>query len=139
MGRSATELTWIGAASTALGYATVTGRDNGTEWFFGIMSTSKNGTDALPLETEAGRRPSTSSGDTRVVDHEKDCNQVVGTSNVDGGEERRVRQSVWTRTYGVLSYTPARCRYDPDHPFEFSMGLNVLFGMSGHGFRTGRV
>ena len=30
--------------------------------------------------------------------------------------------------YGCLTYVPPRCRYDPDKPFEFSMGLNLLFG-----------
>ena len=35
----------------------------------------------------------------------------------------------WPRTlYGRLKYVPPRCRYDPDQPFEFSMGLNLLFG-----------
>ena len=34
----------------------------------------------------------------------------------------------WQRIYDVLSYVPPRCRYDPEKPFKFSMGLNILFG-----------
>ena len=33
-----------------------------------------------------------------------------------------------SKIYDVLSYTPPRCRYDPDKPFEFSMTLNIMFG-----------
>ena len=33
-----------------------------------------------------------------------------------------------SKTYAVLSWTPPRCRYDPDKPFQFSMSLNILFG-----------
>ncbi|OCT46957.1 hypothetical protein CLCR_02645 [Cladophialophora carrionii] len=33
--------------------------------------------------------------------------------------------------YGCLAYVPPRCRYDPEKPFEFSMGLNLLFAFAG--------
>jgi hypothetical protein len=32
--------------------------------------------------------------------------------------------------YERLRYLPPKCRYDPDKPFEFAMGLNILFGAS---------
>lgn len=34
----------------------------------------------------------------------------------------------WLAVYNRLSYVPAWCRYNPEHPVEFSMGLNILFG-----------
>ena len=40
-------------------------------------------------------------------------------------------QSLWRNIYLIISYTPKRCRYDPDKPFGFSMGLNLLFGFAG--------
>jgi hypothetical protein len=40
-----------------------------------------------------------------------------------------VRISRWSRVYGALAFVPARCRYDPNRPFEFSIGLNLLFGI----------
>jgi hypothetical protein len=39
--------------------------------------------------------------------------------------------SVWQRVYGILSWTPLKCRWDPDSPPTFSMGLNVLFAFAG--------
>jgi hypothetical protein len=39
----------------------------------------------------------------------------------------RVRQS---HVYRFLSWTPPRCRWDPDKPPQFSMALNVLFGFA---------
>jgi predicted MFS family arabinose efflux permease len=35
------------------------------------------------------------------------------------------------KIYNTLSYTPPQCRYDANKPFEFSMGLNILFAFAG--------
>lgn len=32
--------------------------------------------------------------------------------------------------YNRVTYTPERCRYDPNKKFEFSVGLNLLFGFA---------
>lgn len=39
--------------------------------------------------------------------------------------------TVWQRIYNIITYTPKRCRYDPEKPFEFSLPLNLLFGFAG--------
>ena len=39
------------------------------------------------------------------------------------------------RLYDRLAYVPPRCRYDPEKPFQFSMGLNILFGTKRVNFR----
>lgn len=39
--------------------------------------------------------------------------------------------TIWQRIYSIIAYTPKRCRYNPDKPFEFSMPLNLLFGFAG--------
>ena len=36
------------------------------------------------------------------------------------------------RLYNRLAYVPPRCRYDPEKPFQFSMGMNILFGTSNY-------
>jgi hypothetical protein len=41
---------------------------------------------------------------------------------------QRTRDS---RVYGVLSWTPPGCRWDPEKPPQFSMALNVLFAFAG--------
>ncbi|KAJ9649631.1 hypothetical protein H2199_000409 [Coniosporium tulheliwenetii] len=38
---------------------------------------------------------------------------------------------IWRRVYDILSWTPPRCRWDPEKPPVFSMPLNVLFGFAG--------
>ncbi len=32
------------------------------------------------------------------------------------------------RVWKVVSWTPERCRWDPESPPKFSLGLNLLFG-----------
>ena len=44
--------------------------------------------------------------------------------------ERSPQNRGWVqKVIDAVSYVPPRCRYDPEKPFLFSMGLNVLFGM----------
>ena len=40
-----------------------------------------------------------------------------------------IKQARWRTLYNRLGYVPTRVRYDPDKPFEFSMSLNILFGL----------
>ena len=68
--------------------------------------------------------PVTQSG----LDHESDTTAHLAVSNyyqspVSG-------QSIWYRIYLFISYTPKRCRYNPEKPFGFSMALNLLFGFA---------
>lgn len=37
----------------------------------------------------------------------------------------------WQKVITIITYTPKRCRYDPDKPFIFSMPLNLLFAFAG--------
>jgi hypothetical protein len=34
----------------------------------------------------------------------------------------------WRALYNLVGYVPPWCRYNPDHPAQFSLGLNILFG-----------
>ena len=73
---------------------------------------------------------STESPTPEPAKHEIQTKVSVTTPVRDNGAKDEASQKTrWRRIYDVLSYTPRRCRYDPEHPFEFSMGLNVLFGM----------
>lgn len=47
----------------------------------------------------------------------------------DTGETKA--PSLGQRVVKVLTWCPPRCRWDPDNPPKFSMGLNILFGFSG--------
>lgn len=46
-------------------------------------------------------------------------------------KETESNNTVRTRIYSIITYTPPRCRWDPEKPPEFSMALNVLFGFAG--------
>ena len=46
-------------------------------------------------------------------------------------KETKVNTSIWKRIYNTITYTPPRCRWDPEKPPVFSMPLNVLFGFAG--------
>lgn len=41
------------------------------------------------------------------------------------------KTKLWRRIFNIVNYTPKRCRYNPDKPFEFSMALNLLFAFAG--------
>ena len=47
-------------------------------------------------------------------------------------EETLVEQkpSKWRRIISLITWTPKRCRYDPNSPPRFSMALNFLFGFA---------
>jgi hypothetical protein len=47
-----------------------------------------------------------------------------------GREKTSKEVPQWRSLYKRLGYVPPWCRYDPDHPVKFSMGLNILFGES---------
>ncbi|KAF7509977.1 hypothetical protein GJ744_007291 [Endocarpon pusillum] len=42
-----------------------------------------------------------------------------------------VKRSLKSRLFSLLCHVPSRCRYDPNQPFEFSIGLNLLFAFGG--------
>jgi hypothetical protein len=41
------------------------------------------------------------------------------------------KPSIWRRAWTLLSWTPPGCRWDPQHPPQFTMTLNVLFAFAG--------
>ncbi|KIX03350.1 uncharacterized protein Z518_06902 [Rhinocladiella mackenziei CBS 650.93] len=45
--------------------------------------------------------------------------------------QSRPKRSVFQKAYDGLTHVPPRCRYDPEKPFRFSMGLNLLFAFAG--------
>ena len=38
--------------------------------------------------------------------------------------------SLWWNAYLTINYTPKRCRYNPEKPFQFSTALNLLFAFA---------
>ena len=46
-------------------------------------------------------------------------------------EPSRKEITILQRITNIITYTPKKCRYDPEKPFKFSLPLNVLFGFAG--------
>ncbi|KAL9062319.1 MAG: hypothetical protein Q9157_009030 [Trypethelium eluteriae] len=47
-------------------------------------------------------------------------------------DQKSVKErSLGRRFWDILTWTPPRCRWDPEKPPEFSMPLNILFGFAG--------
>lgn len=38
--------------------------------------------------------------------------------------------SFWRRAYGILTWTPPSCRWDPENPTKLTLPLNFLFGFA---------
>jgi hypothetical protein len=59
---------------------------------------------------------------------------ATGNERASGEKEiRREKEkvSVWRKVVKVLMWTPPGCRWDPEKPPQFSMGMNVLFAFAG--------
>ncbi|KAK5072171.1 hypothetical protein LTR64_004050 [Lithohypha guttulata] len=58
-------------------------------------------------------------------------NGINSSSAQDQRDGIDVQRAPWRRLYSFITYTPARCRYDPEQPLVFSNWLNVLFACAG--------
>lgn len=59
-----------------------------------------------------------------------ESNNALSTASISDQERRvaRVRYHEWARKIRtIVSWTPKRCRWDPDLPPKFGLGLNLLF------------
>jgi hypothetical protein len=51
------------------------------------------------------------------------------SSSVEKGYFTQIRNHEFSRKcWTLVTWTPKRCRWDPEDPPKFSMGLNLLFG-----------
>jgi hypothetical protein len=64
-----------------------------------------------------------------------DKDVAVPGENVVAGQETNGQSSharrFLSRAWDVITWTPPNCRWDPEKPPEFSMGLNILFAFAG--------
>ena len=71
--------------------------------------------------------------EAREADHHvpaQSRNEEKGFTKKGADAPRTAFRGINSRLAG-LAFIPRRCRYDPEKPFEFSMGLNVLFAFAG--------
>jgi hypothetical protein len=75
-----------------------------------------------------------------ISKEEADQKHEVGEDQIDSDSTRSsiekrifatVRNNEFARTcWRVVTWTPKRCRWDPESPPKFNMGLNLLFGFA---------
>lgn len=89
--------------------------------------------------TEAGSIPATKD----VLDEKHALGQGTNdsTTTVSTGEEDRkfagLRDNEYARSiWNFVTWTPKRCRWDPESPPKFSVGLNILFAFVSFVFVT---
>ncbi|EXJ86713.1 hypothetical protein A1O3_03666 [Capronia epimyces CBS 606.96] len=64
-------------------------------------------------------------------DEQLPTHEAASQHGAEATAKKRGGGSVLQTVYDCLTYVPPRCRYDPERPFEFSMGLNLLFAFAG--------
>lgn len=64
------------------------------------------------------------------VEKETNIPEESDTVSSHSMHSSRKEDTIWQHIYRIINYTPKRCRYDPDRPFEFSMALNLLFSFA---------
>ena len=76
-----------------------------------------------PLSTEVGFTPVAK--DTR----EGSKDPTSTTSSDEKGYFAQIKEHEFSKKFwNFVTWTPKRCRWDPEDPPKFSMGLNLLFG-----------
>lgn len=63
---------------------------------------------------------------------EKQASPASSNNSLDQTKsETDEAQPVWRRALAIVTWTPPKCRWDPDEPPKFSIWLNILFGFAG--------
>lgn len=80
--------------------------------------------------------------DAKFADGEEVAESTSISSHSDKRRFATIRDNdLARRVWNVVSWTPKRCRWDPEDPPKFSLGLNLLFGFvrcSFSRFRSGK-
>lgn len=76
------------------------------------------------------------SRDRQAPDAPADHSDATSSLGDNNNEKSSKASQTWRRirssgVYRILSWTPPGCRWDPEKPPKFSMGLNVLFAFAG--------
>jgi hypothetical protein len=96
----------------------------------------------MALSTEDDEKPSTRSSQDKIATPGillPPQGESLASLDDDNSEDKSSDSSLsrtWrkiedTKIYHFLSYTPERCRWDPEAPPKFSMALNCLFAFAG--------
>ncbi|KAI9699888.1 MAG: hypothetical protein M1820_006950 [Bogoriella megaspora] len=72
------------------------------------------------------------SSPSRPVDQGQESQTPSSTASPPPEDHKSVtKHSLWKKAYEIVTWTPPRCRWNPEQPPVFSMPLNILFGFAG--------
>jgi hypothetical protein len=77
---------------------------------------------SAPVPTEVGVTPA------KVIGEDSKESTSTTSSDEKGYLAKIKDHEFLKRCWKVITWTPKRCRWDPEDPPKFSMGLNLLFG-----------
>ncbi|TVY46297.1 putative transporter [Lachnellula occidentalis] len=84
-----------------------------------------NADTSAPLPTEVGVIP-------QAREIGEDSKEPTSTTSREKNQFARIKDHEFAKKcWKLVSWTPKRCRWDPEDPPKFSMGLNLLFGFAG--------
>jgi hypothetical protein len=85
-------------------------------------------------DSDAGIAPPLSPSSTpHEHDQDKDAEDVREATSTRSPDDKRpfaqIRENQFAKKcWAVVTWTPKRCRWDPDDPPKFNLALNLLFG-----------
>lgn len=83
------------------------------------------------LELSCGNYPITSAHSNAPMSQGNE-DEKSHTSNVQNATEEPIaKRTYWKKVIEIISWTPPRCRWDPENPSRFGLPLNILFAFSG--------
>ena len=92
-----------------------------------VEKTPSHGTNS-PLSTEVGVTPQAKG----IGEDSKESTST--TSSDEKGYFAQIKDHEFAnKCWKLATWTPKRCRWDPEDPPKFSMGLNLLFGFVSFG------
>lgn len=56
---------------------------------------------------------------------------IDGSGSSSPSKPQSLPWRAYNKIYAIVSWTPPRCRWDPNNPPKFSMSMNVMFGFAG--------
>ncbi|EKD15814.1 major facilitator superfamily transporter [Drepanopeziza brunnea f. sp. 'multigermtubi' MB_m1] len=99
-----------------------------------VAKTTTMATMSMSQEGVASPAPNEDAGEKRL-DAGGDASASVSASRPGSDEKRRfsrIRDNQFaSKIWRVVSWTPKRCRWDPDSPPKFGLALNLLFAFAG--------
>jgi len=96
----------------------------------GVLDKANAGVEAVQVPQAQGLSGNTGNNGETTVTTPAPSSVPLPSSTIPGDPPRQAI-SRWSRVLSIVLWTPPRCRYDPDHPPSFGLGLNLVYAVVG--------